>query len=1139
MRPVKVLILLAAFAFLAAPPAIAAEKNLIADPSFELTKPKDQFGLVFAKWGGWKYEGDCEFKVGQVAHSGNTSCCLFGASAPKIRIRAAKVALEPGRYKVTAYLRGLDIGSGTWNRSTEFEWLGDYMSLDKNGTFGWSEMTYVADVKEAKEVEPLSFGLWAPGYFWIDDVSLVKVDSDAALTPKPVIGKEESAIAPPGPIDDKTAVRCVECGYRNDPSWGKCYACGTALPKAAAAKAAATGPSVKMIASFETGAAPFSPGTVVAEHATDGTKALKVDGGYVSDDVEQSWVGFDFLKVDVFNASDKPTDFTIEVRDSSTKDYWTRVNYNTIAPPGASTIIMPATIYVGEKSRPGRMLDKAHVTRLVFGIPEKAEAPVFIDNVRLERDDSAAKVQFDGLYAFDLGTDSSPVMEGFTKFTPATIYSKGRGYGLKDAQVLRAVDALQPDPLYEDFLCIGSGGIAVDVPNGKYHVFVNMDSPSDFWGDYQVYRERSITANGVVVVKDTLDFASFTKKYYRFSNTDDTPADNTFDKYQVPYFKEKEFDVDVKDGQLFLEFKGQGYACTVSCVVIYPASKAAQGKAFLDYLTAKRRFYFNNYFKRTLHNGTNPDFAATDAEKAAGYVLFDRGFMNPVYYNDKPSKEEIVTKLSVSAFAGQSVPVTFSVLPLQNLGTAQVSGVKELSCDAGVIPGSAIEVGYVSYRLSRVTMEGSVYTIAPLLIMPRGSVRMPQGITRTWWLTVNVPADAKPGVYKGNISFFVDKDAHGSQPITWSYLPFEVTVHKGALDPVDIPAGPWGHTIDTPWFGDDPAAKTWNARLASESLAKLREYGFTTFSGLPVVAYKGMKDGVPEFDFSQGDAQMKRARDAGFTMPVVNYTAFGGLDLYFEDEAAMKAAGFSDYSAFIKKVFTAVEDHAKAANWLPVYWNLCDEPIGDNLTRSIENARAYRKAFPVGPPFFSGATSVEGDDPSNPHLALATALHVADVNGHDEASITAIHKAGSNWAFYNGGNRWTYGIYMYKAAKEFDMKFRLSWHWNNVAGDPYYALDCREDDYAWCNSSPDGELIPAVHFEELRAGLDDYRMMLTLARLAKEKKGKPEAAAAEKLINTRLAAFKLGQRDHDAIFGADDWAKLRAELTDAIDGLRK
>ena len=33
---------------------------------------------------------------------------------------------------------------------------------------------------------------------------------------------------------------------------------------------------------------------------------------------------------------------------------------------------------------------------------------------------------------------------------------------------------------------------------------------------------------------------------------------------------------------------------------------------------------------------------------------------------------------------------------------------------------------------------------------------------------------------------------------------------------------------------------------------------------------------------------------------------------------------------------------------------------------------------------------------------------------------------------------------MFKAVKQFEMKFRLSWHWNIVAGDPYCALDCRQ-----------------------------------------------------------------------------------------------
>jgi hypothetical protein len=128
-------------------------RNLLEDPSFEIPKEKDQFGLVFAKWGGWKYEGDCDFRVGQVARTGKHSCLLVGGAGAKIRT-TQQVVLVPGRYRITAYLRGLDIGTGVWNQTTEFMFDGKYFSLKKNGTFGWTKLSYVADVKE-EEGRPL------------------------------------------------------------------------------------------------------------------------------------------------------------------------------------------------------------------------------------------------------------------------------------------------------------------------------------------------------------------------------------------------------------------------------------------------------------------------------------------------------------------------------------------------------------------------------------------------------------------------------------------------------------------------------------------------------------------------------------------------------------------------------------------------------------------------------------------------------------------------------------------------------------------------------------------------------------------------------------------------------------------------
>ncbi len=129
---------------------------------------------------------------------------------------------------------------------------------------------------------------------------------------------------------------------------------------------------------------------------------------------------------------------------------------------------------------------------------------------------------------------------------------------------------------------------------------------------------------------------------------------------------------------------------------------------------------------------------------------------------------------------------------------------------------------------------------------------------------------------------------------------------------------------------------------------------------------------------------------------------------------------------------------------------------------------------------------------------------------------------------------------MFKCAQQYEMKFRLSWHWNAAAGDPYYALDSREDDYSWCSANANGDLIPTITFErDIREGVDDYRYMLTLARLVREKPNHPAASAARKLLDDKLNAFKLGERDHNAKWPVEEFRAYRLQLAEAIEQLAK
>src|SRR5207302_3692560 len=106
-------------------------------------------------------------------------------------------------------------------------------------------------------------------------------------------------------------------------------------------------PPTRPLVDFHDGTiAPFAPGgqgnaRADKEHAAGGGYALRLDRDYVVWDGAQDWSGYDFFKADVYNAADEPAQLLFEVQDRATTDYWTRVNYNTVLPPGASTLIVP------------------------------------------------------------------------------------------------------------------------------------------------------------------------------------------------------------------------------------------------------------------------------------------------------------------------------------------------------------------------------------------------------------------------------------------------------------------------------------------------------------------------------------------------------------------------------------------------------------------------------------------------------------------------------------------------------------------------------------------------------------------------------------------------------------------------------
>ena len=161
------------------------------------------------------------------------------------------------------------------------------------------------------------------------------------------------------------------------------------------------------------------------------------------------------------------------------------------------------------------------------------------------------------------------------------------------------------------------------------------------------------------------------------------------------------------------------------------------------------------------------------------------------------------------------------------------------------------------------------------------------------------------------------------------------------------------------------------------------------------------------------------------------------------------------------------------------------------------------------------------------------------LNGHDEDAVNLLHRNGDDWGFYNDGNRWTFGVYMYKAAQQFGMKFRIAWHWNAVRGRSLLRAGLPRGRLRLVHGHPRR---PADEHHLLRAaprGLGDYRRLLTLQKLIQAKPNTPAAKAGKKVLEATLATFKLGETQATEKTLPGGYPALRTRLDNAIEALRK
>jgi hypothetical protein len=850
---------------------------------------------------------------------------------------------------------------------------------------------------------------------------------------------------------------------------------------------------------------------VVTEHATHGKQAGKLTAGQVLSSSRFDFAGatkYDWLAFDIFNPQEEAKNLLIVIKDDiGTKEgYWGRYNGYLTLRPGLNEIKLPINnLYRGEKgSQP--MQNKGPVAAegirqvgIIPGFEDKTGAVFFIDYVRLEKEELAAEVA--GMVKFDFGKPEQTVFPGFTAVTFDTTYTKERGFGLAHAQSAGAArDDQFPNSLYADYVALDDNSFRVDLPNGQYVVQVVYDDPGYWGGEFRPFHLRQVLVGGKVVAEEKYDDAGALARYFHFQDIEPLPGQDIYETYVTYRYQPTTFTVDVTGGQLELAFKSDaGMVSKVASLIIYPAQRKAEGEAWLANLAKRLRKEWEGLWVYVEPKNPNAGVALPADVLSKDYVLFvppDAG----VNFAYTPKPEELKKELVATAARGEYESLLVAVRPLKDLGAVEVQ-VSDLTSGADKIPASAVDVRVVRNLTSR--RGESQFTIAPAVLLPVKDVQLKKDLTRAFVLTVHVPEAAKPGDYRGEVKL----QLAGGKAET---LPVTLTVHPFALAEADFTFGLFWVEPNVGEVYGPTTGRFWQAQ--EQVLRMLRENGFTSFTGSPLPAIKGAKDGKVELDFTTFDRFWKLALGLGFKR---DYQGYGvGVSGLSKDNA--QKLGIS-YEELIRQTFAQLREHSKAMGVPSMTYSLCDEPrTEDQYQQLYAELAVWQKAAPEVMAGYISLNKKELEEAGNPKK-LFDMLTVPILNGHDQAVMDYAHKQSKRVDIYNqGDNRFSFGLYQWRE-KLAGVGGRWQWIMSISHADPYYDLDGREPDPCFIYFRTDG-IAPAVRMLGGREGIDDLRYITTAVEMAKkaEASGSADAKAAAKKalasIDAAMAKLQVGQR---------------------------
>lgn len=425
-------------------------------------------------------------------------------------------------------------------------------------------------------------------------------------------------------------------------------------------------------------------------------------------------------------------------------------------------------------------------------------------------------------------------------------------------------------------------------------------------------------------------------------------------------------------------------------------------------------------------------------------------------------------------------------------------------------------------------------------LLEDSAVDVAAGQAQPVWVTVAVPVDARPGLYRGTLTLKGQAGgvaAAADMPLTLRV--YDVSVETTRLWVTEWYGLQWQHMAISP----EPESDEYYALLRryAHNMAEHR-HNVALISPLGLASYEANPDGSLKIDFARFDRWVALFQEEG-VIGRIEGGHIGGRAGGWESDFVVQirrvqdgtvvsetvAPGTAEADAFYAQFFPALVAHLKEKGWLDIYMqHLADEPIASNVDSYRAMAALARKYAP--------------------ELPIMEACHTRELAGAMDIWVPQLNFFHEDYAHYRerqaaGEEVWFYtcvfpqGEYANRFLEQPLIKTRLL-HWINfrygATGYLHWGYNQWTSDSPFTHTTrphggppylPAGDAwivypgkngpLDSIRFEAMRDGIVDHEL---LCRLAEK-----DAAAAETLAgklvldfdqyNTEIEAFRATRRE--------------------------